>query len=151
MAFLTWSNDWLLGIEALDDQHKVLADHINNLVAECQLAKSAPATGAQMQRETFTRLFNEFYATTKKHFDREEALMREEGYPSYPAHVREHVMLIAELKSTFDGSLREGGCSLNPDVLRDLKSWLIAHVSHSDRDFAKFLLDKRQAVSLPDR
>ncbi len=33
--------------------------------------------------------------------------MRDAGYPGYTAHVREHVMLIAELKSSFAEALTQ--------------------------------------------
>jgi len=140
-----------LGVDALDNQHKVLADCINKLVVECQ--RVASAQSKVRHKEVLAQLFNELYTTTKKHFSFEEALMRNEGYPSYAAHAREHVMLIAELKATFVNGLKAGSCNLNPDILKALKSWLIAHVSHSDRDFADFLLEKhpsRVATSLPD-
>jgi hemerythrin-like metal-binding protein len=144
-AFITWSDDWLLGIDALDNQHKVLADCINKLVVECRQAEAATTESVEERKERLAGLFNELYTTTKKHFSLEEAFMRHEGYPFYTAHAREHVMLIAELKATFVNSLKEGCSNLNHDILTALKSWLIAHVSHSDRDFANFLLEKHQA------
>ena len=144
-AFITWSDDWLLGIDTLDNQHKVLADCINKLVAECKQAGTVTPESAEQRKARLAGLFNELYTTAKRHFSLEEALMRHEGYPSYSAHAREHVMLIAELKATFVNSLKEGCSTLNHDILTALKSWLIAHVSRSDRDFANFLLEKRQA------
>lgn len=152
-AFITWCDDWLLGIEALDEQHKALADCINKLVVECAQAEPATPESALKRRERLAQQFNALYTTTKKHFSFEEALMRDEGYPSYATHAREHIMLIAELKDTLVNGLTDGYCNLNPDALKALKSWLIAHVSSSDREFADFLLKKRHsraAVSQPD-
>ena len=144
-AFLTWSEDWLLGIDALDDQHKLLADCINKLLVECNQAETASPEDAEKHKEALAQLFNDLYTTTKKHFSFEEALMRDEGYPAYAAHAREHVMLIAELKATYVNGLKEGCCNLDPEILRALKSWLIVHVSRSDREFANFLLEKHQS------
>jgi hemerythrin len=142
---MTWSDDWLLGIDALDSQHKVLADSINRLVVECKQAQAAPPEEVEKRKVVLAQLVNDLYTTTKKHFSFEEALMRDEGYPSYAAHAREHVMLIAELKATFINGLTEGRCNLKPDILQALKSWLIVHVSHSDRDFANFLREKHRS------
>ena len=147
-AFLTWNGDWLLGIDALDSQHKVLADCINRLVVECRQAGNDSPQYAVKRRAVLERLFHELYTTTKEHFSFEEALMCAEDYPSLSVHAREHVMLVAELKATFINGVKEGCCNLNPEFLLALKSWLIAHVTHSDRDFANFLLEKRRSHPL---
>ena len=147
VPFLTWSDDWLLGIETLDNQHKLLADCLNKLVVECKRETDGSTESLEKRKQVLASLFNDLYITTKKHFSLEEALMRNEEYPLYATHAREHLMLIAELKATFDQGMRNGCCNLNPDILRDLKSWLIAHVSRSDRHFADFLLEKHPAVT----
>lgn len=144
-AFLTWSKDWLLGIDALDSQHKVLADSINRLVVECRQTAAASPEKNEHRRELLVRLFQELYTTTKEHFCFEEALMCAEDYPGLAAHAREHVMLIAELKATFVNGVKEGRCQLDPDFLQALKTWLIAHVTHSDREFAEFLRKKNRS------
>ncbi|HEC06200.1 MAG TPA: bacteriohemerythrin [Thiolapillus brandeum] len=145
-AFLTWNKDWLLGIDALDSQHKVLADRLNRLVVECRHTGAAPTEKNGHSRDLLARLFQELYITTKEHFSFEEALMCAEDYPGLAAHAREHVMLIAELKSTFVNGVKEGRCKLDPEFLQALKSWLIAHVTHSDREFAEFLKEKNRSV-----
>lgn len=144
-AFITWSDDRRLGIEALDKQHKLLADCINRLMGECRQAETDSPENTVNHGQALARLIDELYTTTKSHFNHEEALMREENYPSYATHAREHLMLLAELKATVANGLKVDCASLNRDILNSLKSWLIAHVSHSDRDFADFLLEKRRA------
>jgi hemerythrin-like metal-binding protein len=138
--FITWSDDWLLGVDALDNQHKALADCINTLAVECKQAQNASPESMEKRKELLARLLDELYTTTKKHFSFEESLMRDKDYPAYTEHAREHVMLCAELKATFVNGLKHGRCNLNANNLNALRSWLIAHVSHSDRDFANFLL-----------
>lgn len=144
-AFITWSDERRLGIDTLDNQHRLLADCINRLVDECRQAENDSPENKLKHEEVLARLIDELYATTKNHFNHEEALMRKENYPSYATHAREHLMLLAELKATVGNGLKVDCASLNQDILNSLKSWLIAHVSHSDRDFADFLLEKHRA------
>ncbi|TCK17177.1 hemerythrin [Thiogranum longum] len=150
MSLLTWSDDRLLGIDSLDDQHKTLVDCINKLVTECRKTETDGPGPSGEKLKKLARLFDDLYTTTKAHFSHEEAMMRDMAYPGYTAHAREHVMLIAELKTSFAKALTQQQCSLTPELLQALKSWLIAHVSHSDRDFAKFFHEKHHTTPLPE-
>lgn len=142
MEPITWSDDRLLGIDSLDQQHRTLVDCINKLVTECRKSGTDTHGSAGEKREKLARLFDELYTTAKAHFSYEETMMRDMNYPGYAAHAREHVMLIAELKSSFANTLKQAQCSVTPELLQALKSWLIAHVSRSDRDFAKYFLEQ---------
>jgi len=79
------------------------------------------------------------YNDTRDHFRFEEAMMKKAVYPGYASHAHEHAMLLAELKSTFSGRLEKGSCSMDPEILKALKSWFIGHVSRSDREFANYV------------
>ena len=142
MEPITWSDDRLLGIDSLDQQHRALVNCINKLVSECHKSGTGTPGSTGEKREKLARLFDELYTTAKAHFSYEEAMMRDMDYPDYTAHAREHVMLIAELKNSFANALKQAQCSVTPELLQALKSWLIAHVSHSDRDFAKYFHEK---------
>lgn len=139
--FLSWRDEWLLGIEALDNQHRQLADCLNRLVVECSCENEPTDRDRAEKRSAVRALLDELYQQTRAHFEFEEAMMRRCGYPGYPSHAREHVMLLAELKSTFISALREGCCDMNPEILQALKSWLVAHVALTDREFADYLLE----------
>ena len=140
--FISWRDDWRLGIRLLDEQHRLLADCLNRVVRQCSCTEEEDD---ERHREELRRrlgaLLDELYATAKQHFKKEEALMLERGYPAYAAHLREHVMLLAELKSTFINRFEQGCCHMDPAVFKALKSWFIVHVIRSDREFADFIRD----------
>lgn len=140
--FIKWREDWLLGIEILDAQHLGLADCLNRLVRECSRINESENTDDAERLDVLKSLTDELYLKTKEHFKDEEALMLSEEYPGYTSHAREHVMLLAELKSTFDPRLKEGCKNIDPEILNDLKYWFVAHVSCSDQEFADYLLMK---------
>lgn len=137
--FLSWRDDWRLGIDLLDDQHRLLADCINRLVRQCACGEDAEEQDKEELRRRLGELLDELYSTAKQHFKNEEALMLEQDYPGYASHLQEHVMLLADLKSTFITRFQEGCCHMDPGVFKALKSWYIVHVIHSDREFASFL------------
>lgn len=143
--FINWRDDWLSGIGALDDQHRVLTDGINRLVQACHDYSGSDSGDREQQKALLSELMDGLYESTREHFRFEEAMMRTEAYPGIASHVREHAMLLAELKSTFAGRLDGDRCSMDPDILKALKSWFIGHVSHSDREFAMYM--KKQTVA----
>ncbi len=144
--FISWRDDWQLGIQLLDEQHRMLADCLNRLVCQCSCAETAGDTEKKQARQRVGELLDELYSKAKQHFSKEEALMLECGYPGYASHLQEHSMLLAELKSTFISRFEQGCCHMDPEVFRALKSWFIVHVVRSDREFANFMHGIRETA-----
>ena len=136
--FINWRDEWLLGIDALDNQHKVLSDGINKLVQACHHYSESESGDKEQQRTVLSELMDGLYKNTRDHFRFEEAMMKKAAYPGYASHAYEHAMLLAELKSTFSGRLERGSCYMDREILKALKSWFIGHVSHSDLEFANY-------------
>ena len=144
--YIRWRDDWLMGIEVLDNQHRLLADILNRLVRVCQAEHAAEGFDDQQRRETLGALMDELYRQTSEHFTTEESMMKREAYPGYASHAREHKMLLAELKSTFSEPLQNADCGLKLDIIKSLKSWFVAHVSSSDRQFAGYMRSRSPAA-----
>ena len=145
--FIKWRDEWLLGVDTLDAEHRDLADCLNRLVRECLHGNNSDTKGSNKRTSVLKSLLDELYLKTKDHFSHEEAIMREEKYPGYNSHAREHAMLLGELKSTFAAKVKDGCSNIDPDILSELKYWFIAHVSRSDREFADYLDIKRKSRS----
>ncbi len=140
--FISWRDDWRLGIQLLDEQHKLLADCLNRVVRQCSCVENGEERDREKLGRRLGELLDELYAKARQHFKKEEALMLERGYPGYASHQREHVMLLAELKSTFLTQFEQGCRHMDPAVFKALKSWFIVHVIRSDREFADFLRNR---------
>ena len=147
--FIKWRDAWLFGIDHLDDQHRELANMLNRLVRECTCTEQDKRSMSDEKKQRMRRLLDDLYTGTKQHFQDEEALMIEQGYPGYVGHAREHAMLLGEFKSTFRAKLDEGCCNMNPQTLTALKSWFVVHVARSDREFTEYLNGKRAAATGP--
>ncbi len=75
----------------------------------------------------------------RAHFQREEALMAEYGYPDARAHRSEHLMLLRSIE-TYHANLASGGRPITDEVVKYLKAWLTNHIRTTDRQLDRFLV-----------
>ncbi|MES9814781.1 MAG: bacteriohemerythrin [Candidatus Thiodiazotropha sp.] len=131
--FLTWRDDWYLGIDEIDQQHLHLVELVNQVADSVmtQQSESKDDGGAM-------RLVLQLQEETRRHFRDEEAFMRNHEYPLVSSHHREHALLQAEL-SDLIREIEEGKRRLDIETLTSLKYWLIDHVIDSDMDIARHM------------
>jgi hemerythrin len=79
----------------------------------------------------------------REHFDAEEGLMREHGYPGLEAHAGLHARIRRRLDEVVAAYERDGGTeALTGDVEAMMRGWLSLHIGEQDRAFAAFLRAK---------
>ena len=66
MALIEWNESFLVGVKAMDDQHRGLANALNELHAAMKAGKAKEVTGP---------LLTTLVKYTRDHFTAEEALM----------------------------------------------------------------------------
>ena len=137
--FLKWRESWLTGVESLDVQHAELAACLNSIAKMCFSEEGQASGDCSGKAEQLEKLVSQLYDMTRQHFKHEEQLMLEAEYPNYSAHVHEHGMLLGELKLMIRTSFRKDRENIDPETLKALKSWFIAHIAQSDKLFAQFL------------
>jgi hemerythrin len=130
--FVAWQDEYSVGIETIDQDHKKLLSLINNL-----LAAQHCRTGPEFERQALDELMD----YTQSHFKREEDLMREYGYPDYEGHKAQHDQMAIQAQ-LFRSRYEEKGHDEIPEVARYLKLWLIQHINGTDRKYVPFLRDK---------
>lgn len=130
--FVAWRDDLSVGIESIDADHKKLLTLINNL----QTAVYYP-TGEAFERKALQELVD----YTRYHFDREEKLMRDNGYPDYEPHKRQHEAMIAKVGGFMDAydKDREGTVE---EITAFLKNWLIQHIAGTDQKYSAYLRER---------
>ncbi len=143
--FLKWRDNWLTGIEEVDVQHAELTAHLNRIARTCFRDGEQDAADSPGETDQSENMATRLYDMTKHHFQYEEQLMLEAGYPDYPAHAYEHNMLLAELKLMIRTCFKEGGKKIDCETLKALKSWFVVHVTHNDKLFAQFMSRQRTA------
>ncbi|MCL1813302.1 MAG: bacteriohemerythrin [Treponema sp.] len=125
-----WSDDFSVGFELIDNQHKELVRMTNVLFEGCKKGSTA-ADVAFMQ--TIRGAVE--YAQT--HFYTEEKYMKAVNYPGFEIHKKEHDSFV----STVIGSVKnfEEGESEPIALARFLKKWLLTHIAESDKQYAPHL------------
>lgn len=86
MRLLNWTPDYVTGIDAVDSDHRQLFDEINRLHEELDAGT-----------RTVASFFRDLESTFKRHFQKEEALMRSRA-PAYVEHRRDHARLLDEIR-----------------------------------------------------
>lgn len=123
-----WTDDLHIGIQEVDEQHRVLVELLN------QLHKAIRAHhGKAAAREILDRLAE----YTRTHFLLEESLMRMTRYPGFDIHKQQHEDLIRQVQD-LQHKLDYENATITFELLQFLKGWLTQHISDSDRRFGAF-------------
>jgi hemerythrin len=140
--FFQWREEWTLGLEAIDKQHRMLVEALNRLSPLYQKLTKNPK-GDDTARDLLTGRLNLLYGDLEQHFREEEGLMLGVGFPGYRSHAHAHVMLLAELKN-YCSRIANRDEELDLGTLHSLKTWFITHML-DDRDFAEHVHTTRAA------
>jgi len=121
-SLITWMDEYALGIEEVDEDHRALIKLINDLHA---------ALDAGSGDEDVVRFLTEVHARVAAHFAAEERIMRRSGYIEYDAHKGDHSRLLDEILDMIDGYGEV--YSLAPDLLGTrLENWFMVHFRTHD-------------------
>lgn len=124
-----FTEDCLIGIEQIDNEHRMLFTLINEAAGLPAEARKA-GTVAQI----LSRLSD--YAAT--HFAHEEAYMSEHNDPELSLQQKEHAAFTAHIQSLADQPLTEENASAMLDeILPYLIRWLYRHILSSDMMIGK--------------
>lgn len=136
MALIQWQESYSVGIELLDDDHRLLISLINQLEEASQAEQdTAEALPTSVTNSVLTVLVE----YTKGHFAREEAMMEKAAYPDLEGHRAEHQALAAEVETIAERYQQGDVVSLQADVLVFLKNWLMGHILGVDKLYAPYL------------
>lgn len=129
MSFMPWSEQFILGIDSIDNQHHWLVDATNQLNEQIESQNPDEA----VVREILEGLVD----YTVNHFILEEDLFNRFGYPESDAHEAEHDGFTREaVKLLLDF---EKGEAVTEEALEFLQAWLVHHIMRVDRAYVPFL------------
>ena len=131
--FLVWKDEYSVGIEVIDKDHRKLL----NLINQFQTAVLY-RTGREFEQEAF----DELVKYTRTHFHREEKLMEENGYPDFEAHRALHRKMIAQVEASMASYQKVGRQVPLEQTVEFLQDWLINHINGTDQEYSGFLRDK---------
>ena len=133
-----WDDSFLIGIEELDHEHKVLIDDINRLHEE--LARHD-------EKSEIERCLGDIYARMQAHFALEEHLMKERGYEFFDEHKREHEALLNSYTEDMVQFLNDTGVSASTSIEDSLKHWIVDHILTSDKKMSLMIQEKKSFLA----
>lgn len=126
---MIWKEDYALGVEQLDHQHRELFEAVNLLTDALERSNKENSRMACIDALTYLENY------TIVHFGDEEEYQRSIGYVDYLHHKRQHDAFLKTL-SYMKYELMESDFS--PSAVRrfagTLTSWLVYHVTNSDQN-----------------
>jgi hemerythrin len=125
--YIKWSQENELGIPIIDEQHRAAVATINSLFYFIQKKRGIAAL-----RPTLSVL--EQY--TKIHFETEEELLKQSGYPDFEAHANLHRELESKSHEIMRQAIADEDASM---ALTFLKEWWLDHINKQDRKYLPYL------------
>jgi hemerythrin len=126
MAFFVWADNYSVGIQPMDDQHKQLVEMVDRLYEAMKSGRGNEILGT---------LFSNLLAYTRTHFAEEEALMQQCGYPGLAEHRQLHEQLTQQVLQMAE-QFQSGRGSLTVQMATFLKEWLVNHIQGTDKKYA---------------
>ncbi|RDH83307.1 MAG: hemerythrin [endosymbiont of Escarpia spicata] len=129
-AFVEWSDSLSVGIEEIDEQHKILVNLINRMHQAIHERHGSDAVkGILAELADYTRI----------HFAVEESLMRILNYPGYEEHKEIHEELLSHVIELVQ-KVESGKTAIGFELLHFLKTWLTKHIMEEDMQYTGFFL-----------
>ena len=122
MSLIDWRDEFSVGVESVDHEHRGLIELINELDEAMQ---------QDIQHATVVSSLGEIYAQVASHFALEEKIMRDARYANLAAHKEDHELLLDELLDTID-SVDEKGSYDRHALAQGLDRWFSDHFRTHD-------------------
>jgi hemerythrin len=131
---LHWDNSLSTGIDNIDNEHKELFNSINKLVYVMKEEKVI---------DEVLKSLDLFEKCVIKHFNEEEAIMKQRNYPKFSLQHSQHEEFKNQLKILRNVFETTGVSSLFViTVQQKIAKWSRKHIMELDKDLGKFLIEK---------
>jgi len=132
VTLLTWKYANMVGVRALDDQHGILMDTMNEL-------RQAVVRGAG--REQVSEVLDRLIEFTRMHFATEERLLEQTGFPALAAHRVEHQRVLAQILEAAHRAQHGEEVHMH-SLLIFLRDWYVTHIGSLDQEYGPWLNDR---------
>lgn len=129
MTLLMFGHAASVGVRAMDDQHGILMDMMNEL--RVALIRGC---GRDQACEDLNRLI----AFTQMHFASEERLLEQYAFPGSIDHRDAHRRLLGQIRETVFRVQHSEEVELR-SLLAFLRGWFIEHLEHVDQHYGRWL------------
>lgn len=122
MTLIEWREEFSVGVESVDSEHREMIALINELDGAMRHAADCA---------TVIRTLGEMLARISAHFALEEKVMKDAAYEGFAAHKADHEQLLDDLLDTID-SVEEAGHYDREALSGRLNQWFSDHFRTHD-------------------
>ncbi|ALG69674.1 chemotaxis protein [Azospirillum thiophilum] len=143
-TFMPWTDSLAVGEEGIDTDHMILIALMNEAASLARQAKEGrrEAGGRQALGEAVGRLLT----YTALHFEEEERLMEQCGYPDRVAHKAQHEALRARADAL--GRRLAAGETVADELLALVREWLFEHIQRADKRIGAHMAAARRTAEV---
>ncbi len=127
MALINWTEEFNIGIDSIDVQHKHLVDIVNKFDEAMRKGKDSPVMNG---------IFNDLVGYTQEHFADEETIMAAAEYADLKQHQAEHRQLLQKVEQ-FQFDFGQESRDDSGHIREFLKNWLTSHILNDDKVFVE--------------
>ncbi len=132
MKKIVWKDEFSVGVETLDRQHKQIIEVINSLIDKPRIFfRSQNVSSALMDLTNYV----------SEHFLLEERLLQENGYPTLLEHSKKHTLYSKRIADFCKESL-DGKSEVPDELMAFLTDWWTNHILHEDMKYKAFFEEK---------
>jgi len=139
MDWIVWDHDLETGNARMDTDHMELAAMFNRL-------RDAVESGAG--KAACALVLDDIILHTTAHFEMEQRLMAQHRYPKTEQHAAEHAMLVRQARD-YRQNFEVDTAASKSTLMQFPEVWLGYHILFSDKEFAAFLAQSRDAGARP--
>lgn len=136
MNKIEWDNSLSVGVDLIDNQHKVLIQRLKEL---------SDAFNLGLEQNKIIKTMDFMIEYTDYHFSAEEKLMEDHHYPGLIQQKKQHGEFKTTLKNILEDYQDEGptpGLATSINVF--LLNWLRDHIKGSDNKIGQYLAEKNR-------
>lgn len=130
-----WDDKLLLGVEKIDAQHRKLVQAVDDLVDACAYGRG------DMK---ISQILHFIFDYTKEHFQDEELLQLQYGYPQLKEHKQMHEAFVKEVALVISDFDKTGPTfDLTMQISKMLINWLSNHISVEDKKIGEYITSRQ--------
>jgi hemerythrin len=137
MINLNWSEDYRVGIPAIDNENKILVSMINDM-------SQVIDTHKDFQFQIICESLENLSHCIRSHIESEERFLMFNNYPEYDAHKAEHTNMLEQLQD-FEMRCKTENIHFTEKTLLFLIDLLVRHIILYDCKFGHYFRDKELA------
>ena len=128
MGFFDWKEEYSVGINAINTQHKIIIELMNDLFESVR---------DDREDLIIEEVLQELIKYSKYHFGLEKTIFEKYNYPKLDDHLKEHRYFIEKIE-LFMNELSTNKQVVPIETLDYLKNWFQNHMMKTDVDYSKY-------------